>query len=181
MLGLWTPSFSTPSKPAEKTRDEVLAYAKRLDAAWSSFYSTDFKPWASGGMTKEGILTGEVLGTPGSDPKKLIDAKAKVALVDRIANDRQANQAYHQSLGIGGPSWPDAWNGLLEQEATLKADRKALSEYVSLRSEDPGNIADPRAWSGKEIALYTAGGVTVAAVVYGLFRWIKSRTGGGLQ
>lgn len=150
------------------SRDEVRAYATRIEHAWVEFWDVDVRPWSKADwVTSSGTVVGDVIG--GGTPEEQAKAKAEIALFAKMVADRRAFEAYQdkiESFDLLGPTPSQAWERLQVFEDDLKQDRAALEKMKGspLASRPPGALELPGG--------VKQGTATVFENVFALVKWL---------
>lgn len=108
-------------------RDEVRAYAGRIDAAWTAFQTQDLAPWLA--------------SLPRDTTGKIMLASGQRATLDMIRDRRTAFAAYKTQIDtfdITGPSPSQAWQRLQLFEDDYKDSREQFSKMSGKPLASPG-------------------------------------------
>jgi hypothetical protein len=152
---------------APGARDEVRAYADRIHSAWEDFIANDVDPFVAkrSGKSDSEALIGDVV-----DDVTLLGgmSTADRDAVLKIHEDRSSFESYRESISgfsITGPSPSEAWQVLIDFEATYKADRKRLkSRGWTLQTSTPGALEAPGGISQEGLPPILVGVVAIAGV-----------------
>lgn len=108
-------------------RDEVRAYAARIDAAWTAFQTMDVNPWLA--------------SLPRDSAGKLVLTSDQRTMLDTLRDRRTEFAAYKAQIDtfdITGPTPAQAWQRLQLFEDEYKDSREKFSKLIGKPLASPG-------------------------------------------